>query len=70
MLFTDKDFAVAFPGRGRPAISPGALALVSVLQYAEGVSDWQDRGWDLLPQAPDGDTHEGPYASGMAALGG
>ncbi|MEC4021142.1 transposase, partial [Streptomyces sp. H27-D2] len=27
--------------RGRPAISPGALALVSVLQYAEGLTDRQ-----------------------------
>ncbi|WUJ56803.1 IS1182 family transposase [Streptomyces mirabilis] len=40
-LFTDEDFAAAFPDRGRPAISPGALALVSVLQYAEGLSDRQ-----------------------------
>nr|WP_231905551.1 IS1182 family transposase [Streptomyces davaonensis] len=41
VLFTDEDFAAAFPDRGRPAISPGALALVSVLQYAEGLSDRQ-----------------------------
>ncbi|MFI8075562.1 transposase [Streptomyces sp. NPDC086033] len=40
-LFTDEDFAAAFPDRGRPAISPGALAMVSVLQYAEGLSDRQ-----------------------------
>ncbi|MFF2429075.1 transposase [Streptomyces mirabilis] len=40
-LFTDEDFAGAFPGRGRPAIWPGALSLVSVLQYAEGLSDRQ-----------------------------
>ena len=40
-LFADGDFAEAFPGRGRPAVSPGALALVSVLQYAEGLSDRQ-----------------------------
>jgi transposase len=40
-LFADEDFAAAFPGRGRPAVSPGALALVSVLQYAEGLSDRQ-----------------------------
>jgi transposase len=40
-LFADEDFAAAFPGRGRPAASPGALALVSVLQYAEGLSDRQ-----------------------------
>jgi transposase len=40
-LFEDESFAEAFPARGRPAISPGALALVSVLQYAEGLSDRQ-----------------------------
>lgn len=40
-VFRDDDFAVAFPRQGRPAISPGALALVSVLQYAEGLSDRQ-----------------------------
>jgi len=40
-LFADEDFAAAFPGRGRPAVSPGALAVVSVLQYAEGLSDRQ-----------------------------
>lgn len=40
-LFEDEAFAEAFPARGRPAISPGALALVSVLQYAEGLTDRQ-----------------------------
>jgi transposase len=40
-LLSDDDFAAAFPPRGRPAASPGALALVSVLQFAEGLSDRQ-----------------------------
>jgi len=40
-LFADGDFAAAFPRRGRPAASPGALALVPVLQFAEGLSDRQ-----------------------------
>jgi transposase len=40
-LFEDESFAEAFPTRGRPAVSPGALALVSVLQYAEGLTDRQ-----------------------------
>ena len=35
-LFGDESFAEASPARGRPAVSPGALALVSVLQYAGG----------------------------------
>ncbi|WAZ19077.1 IS1182 family transposase [Streptomyces cinnabarinus] len=40
-LFEDEVFAGAFAVRGRPAVSPGALALVSVLQYAEGLTDRQ-----------------------------
>ncbi|MEE1664108.1 IS1182 family transposase [Streptomyces sp. WAC07094] len=40
-LFENESIAEAFPGRGRPAVSPGALALVSVLQYAEGLTDRQ-----------------------------
>ncbi|MFF0000331.1 transposase [Streptomyces avermitilis] len=38
-LFEDEAFAGAFAVRGRPAVSPGALA--SVLQYAEGLTDQQ-----------------------------
>jgi transposase len=40
-VFGDEVFAQAFPAVGRPAASPGVLALVSVLQYAEGLSDRQ-----------------------------
>ncbi|WP_051879171.1 transposase [Streptomyces sp. NRRL B-24720] len=40
-LFEDGAFARAFAVRGRPAVSPGALALVSVLPYAEGLTDRQ-----------------------------
>ncbi|MEX5713841.1 IS1182 family transposase [Parafrankia sp. FMc6] len=40
-LFTDEEFAVAFAARGRPGLSPGQLALVSVLQFAENLSDRQ-----------------------------
>ncbi|WSZ73233.1 transposase (plasmid) [Streptomyces chartreusis] len=40
-LFQDAMFAEAFPQRGRPAVSPGVLALVSVLQYVEGLTDRQ-----------------------------
>jgi transposase len=38
-VFADEEFAGLFPTRGRPAYSPGRLALVSVLQFAEGLSD-------------------------------
>ncbi|MFF7990450.1 IS1182 family transposase [Kitasatospora xanthocidica] len=40
-LFSDEDFADLFSRRGRPAASPARLALVSVLQFAEGLSDRQ-----------------------------
>ncbi|MGW6901481.1 transposase [Streptomyces sp. NPDC054919] len=40
-LFEDGSFAQAFAKRGRPAVSPGALALVSVLQHAKGHTDRQ-----------------------------
>src|SRR5690242_1555512 len=40
-LFTDEAFAGLFSGRGRPAESPGTLAVVSVLQFVEGLTDAQ-----------------------------
>jgi transposase len=40
-LFDDAQFAGLFATRGRPALSPARLALVSVLQFAEGLSDRQ-----------------------------
>ncbi|MEU0215180.1 IS1182 family transposase [Streptomyces sp. NPDC006265] len=40
-LFTDEEFANLFPVRGKPAWSPGRLALVLVLQFVEGLTDRQ-----------------------------
>ncbi|MFJ7416502.1 IS1182 family transposase [Streptomyces sp. NPDC098077] len=40
-LFSDSDFAGLYPARGKPAWPPGMLALVSVMQFAEGLSDRQ-----------------------------
>ncbi|MEU2718940.1 transposase [Streptomyces sp. NPDC007205] len=40
-LFSDEDFKAAFGVRGRPGVSPGRLALVSVLQFAENLTDRQ-----------------------------
>jgi transposase len=40
-IYTDEQFAALFPHDGQPALSPGRLALVSVLQFAEGLSDRQ-----------------------------
>ncbi|MGI5290593.1 transposase [Nonomuraea polychroma] len=39
MLFADEDFAQAFSTRGQPALSPARLALVSILQFTENLSD-------------------------------
>jgi transposase len=40
-LYRDEQFADLFPSRGQPALAPARLALVSVLQYVEGLSDRQ-----------------------------
>ncbi|MEO3781619.1 IS1182 family transposase, partial [Micromonospora sp. B11E3] len=40
-VFADERFAAAFGVRGAPATSPGVLALVTALQYAEGLTDRQ-----------------------------
>ncbi len=41
VLFTDEQFADLFPARGKPAWSPGRLAMVLVLQFVEGLTDRQ-----------------------------
>src|SRR6186713_1646102 len=38
-FYDDERFAALFPDRGRPAEAPWRLALVTVLQFAEGLSD-------------------------------
>src|SRR4051794_10585779 len=40
-LYGDDQFAELFPTRGQPAASPARLAMTSVLQYVEGLSDRQ-----------------------------
>jgi transposase len=41
VIFDDDTFAPLFSGRGQPAESPWRLALVTILQYTEGLSDRQ-----------------------------
>src|ERR671933_815928 len=40
-IYTDEDFADLFPRRGQSAETPWRLALITVLQFAEGLSDRQ-----------------------------
>src|SRR5260221_14504130 len=40
-VYTDEDFADLFPSHGQPAEAPWRLALVSVLQFVEGLTDRQ-----------------------------
>lgn len=40
-MYADTRFADLFPKRGQPAEAPGRLAVVCVLQFAEGLSDRQ-----------------------------
>jgi transposase len=41
MMYTDAQFSDLFPERGQPAESPARLALVTVLQFVEGLPDRQ-----------------------------
>ena len=41
VLFEDTDFAELFPRRGQPACSPWRLALITVMQFLENLSDRQ-----------------------------
>lgn len=41
IIYTDASFSALFANRGRPAEAPGCLAMVTVLQFAEGLSDRQ-----------------------------
>ncbi|MCC9306126.1 IS1182 family transposase [Kitasatospora sp. RB6PN24] len=43
-VFSDEPFASAFGVRGAPGLSPGMLALVTVLQFAENLTDRQAAG--------------------------
>jgi hypothetical protein len=40
-VFRDADFAGLYPRRGQPALPPWKLALVTILQFAEDLSDRQ-----------------------------
>src|SRR6266480_3911732 len=40
-IYHDAQFAALFPTRGQPAEAPARLALVTILQFAEGLSDRQ-----------------------------
>ena len=40
-VFADSDFANLFPRRGQPAVAPWRRALVTVMQFAENITDRQ-----------------------------
>jgi transposase len=40
-IYTNPDFAHRFPNNGQPAHAPAQLALVTIMQFAEGLSDEQ-----------------------------
>jgi transposase len=41
VLFTDNLFANLYPDLGQPALAPWRLALVTILQFTQGLSDRQ-----------------------------
>lgn len=40
-LYDDRDFAALFPRRGQPGLPPGLLAMVTLMQFLEDLSDRQ-----------------------------
>jgi transposase len=40
-IYTNPDFAHLFPNDGQPAQAPAQLALITIMQFAEGLSDAQ-----------------------------
>lgn len=40
-LYTDEDLAALFPPKGRPVEDPARLALITIMQFVEGLSDRQ-----------------------------
>jgi transposase len=42
-IYADHDFAALFPRRGQPTESPARLALVTIMQFAEGLSSGRRR---------------------------
>src|SRR4028118_344858 len=40
-LYTDEDFAALYPSRGQPGLPAWRLALVTVMQFVENLSDRQ-----------------------------
>jgi len=43
-VYQDQQFTALFPRRGRPAEAPGRLALATVLQFVENLSDREAAG--------------------------
>ena len=40
-IYTNQDFAALYPSKGQPAIAPWRLALITVFQYLENLTDRQ-----------------------------
>ncbi len=40
-IYTDEAFAPLFPLRGKPALAPACLALITIMQFMEGLTDRQ-----------------------------
>ncbi len=40
-IYADEGFAPLFPLRGQPALAPACLALITIMQFVEGLTDRQ-----------------------------
>ena len=58
-LYRDEDFGGLYPSRGQPALTPWRLALVTVLQFLEDLSDRQGRRPTRCAPGSTGSTRSG-----------
>ncbi|MDX3315046.1 transposase, partial [Streptomyces sp. ME08-AFT2] len=66
VLFEDEEFADLYPAAGRPGFPPGQLALVSVLQFTEDLSDRAAaQAVRTRIEVPPGPWTAGVYAAGV-----
>src|SRR3954453_14258782 len=52
IIYQDEDFGRLNPSQGQPALAPWRLALVTVFQFLENLSDRQGRGPARAPPPP------------------
>src|SRR2546423_13259746 len=69
LLYKDADVAALFPTRGQPAEAPWRLAVVTVLQFVEGLADRQAARAGRGGRGREGAPGPGPPRAGLHPAG-